>query len=116
MNGITPSWQLVKSDVPQGSVLGPVLCNIFIDDLDEAIKCTPIVFAGDTKLGVDLLEDSKALQRDLVRLGRWVKVSDRRFTKAKSQVLPVGHNPVQHYRLGGECLERCTWGCWLTVV
>ena len=95
----------MKNDVPQGSVPGPVLFNVFAGDVDSGIENTFRRFAVDTDLGgaADMLEGRNTIHMDLDRLERWAHTNIMKFNKAKCKVLHLGQsNPKHKYRLGRE--------------
>ena len=93
INGHKSSWADVSSGVPQGSVLGPLLFVIFINDLPEAVKCGVKMYADDTKIYavINNKGDSKKLQEEINKLFKWSVTWQLMFHPDKCHILKLGN-------------------------
>jgi hypothetical protein len=113
VNGAESSWKPVTSGIPQGSVLGPVLFVIFINDLPEVTSCPVEMFADDTKLYSPLNnhDDQVKLQEDIHKLTEWASKWQLRFNAGKCKILHLGRsNPEYEYKMKNEYGEEVTLG------
>ena len=89
-------WALVKSGAPQGSVLGPVLFMVFINDLPDAIQGTIMnLFADDAKFDktIKTERDVNVLQESLTSMISWSDDRGLKLNASKCKVLHISGNP-----------------------
>ncbi len=111
VNESVSTWEAVTSGIPQGSVLGPVLFVIFINDLPECVNSLVEMFADDTKIYSPLKGDTDrtSLQQDLHSLTDWAKTWQLRFNETKCKTLHLGNNnPNYDYAMRDETGDEVT--------
>ena len=110
VRGAVSSLGKVTSGVPQGSVLGPLLFLIYINDLPDGIKAFMNMFADDAKIlkRIEGKDSCKELQKDLDKLQQWSDKWLMKFNTSKCKVMKMGkgkYRPDFGYSIEGKTLE-----------
>ena len=98
VNNATSDWAPVTSGIPQGTVLGPILFVIFVNDLPNNVTSETLMFADDTKLLkiIKCDRDSLNFQSDLDRLHRWSLTWQLKFNPNKCKIMHTGRQREEH--------------------
>ena len=113
VNNVYSGWENVVSGVPQGSVLGPLLFLIYVNDLDAGINSKLVKFADDTKLGRGVAAEEEVeedmLRNDLCNIFKWSPDWQMQFNTEKCTVLHMGkNNKTAEYNLGANKIKVST--------
>ncbi len=110
VNGTYSNPVEVTSGIPQGSVLGPLLFVIYINDMPDNINSDIYLFADDTKIfnNTSQIENVKTIQEDLNKLNNWSKKWLLLFHPQKCKVLDIclSERPSYEYHMDNIKLEH----------
>ena len=112
MNGVKSDWAPVLSGVPQGTVLGPLLFSLYINDISSDIESEIRLFADDCVCYREIKdkEDTMKLQRVIDRLGSWARKWGMRFQLIKCNMMQLTRKRIKKiyasYTLEGTDLEN----------
>ena len=121
VDGEKSDFVSVHSGVPQGTVLGPLLFLIYINDLPKNVTSSVRLFADDCLLyrPISSAADSLALQRDLTALEQWCLRWGMRFNVDKCNILRISAStkPISRfYTLGGQILQEVNQANYLGII
>ena len=121
LNNSQSSWQPVVSGVPQGTVLGPLLFLLYINDIDQDIQSTVRLFADDCILyrEINNASDAQILQDDINKFQAWASAWQMKFNSSKCHIMSITRKRnkfVAKYNLGESQLSRVDSYPYLGVV
>ena len=99
VNGMSSSHSEVKSGVPQGAVLGPLLFLILLGDIDKSVSSAFLSsFADDTRIGhrIKTNDDVTQLQKDLDSIYQWSVENNMKFNSEKFECIRYGKKSAIH--------------------
>ena len=98
VGGAFSSPTSVDSGVPQGTVLGPLLFLLHLNDLPQVVSSQVRLFAGDCLLyrGIQCQEDQLTLQRDLTTLSKWGDTWGMKFNAAMWNIMRISRSQAPH--------------------
>ena len=102
VNSSTSSWKPVISGIPQGSILGPILFTLYVNDIPALLKSIIAMYADDTKIFAALLSEcpNNSLVSDLKVLEDWSRKFQMKFHPDKCHVMHIGsNNPLHEYTM-----------------
>ena len=100
LDGVSSEWAQVTMGVPQGSILGPLLFLVFINDLVDAIEdCTVNLYADDTTIyssDKDPVALGCRVEADISRLAHWIQLNGMKMNVAKTQLMVLSQRGKRH--------------------
>ena len=125
INGVTSEWKFINAGVPQGSILGPILFLVYINDLVENLETMPYLFADDTSLlelidKKHLIESFTKINRDLTRMSQWAHQWRVNFNPTKTVYMIISNKvnrPIYpNLLLGNTVLTRVSEHSHLGII
>ena len=102
VGGAKLTWSKMVKGVPQGSILGPLLFVIFMNDLPSVIEnCNVNLYSDDTTIYFSSKDPQEVLEAELGAVAHWIKRNQLKMNVSKTQLMVLSRRRIESMRLSG---------------